>query len=335
VNLEATIAQIARAESAEILDTARYGDGHASTADRIRARLRFADGRSLTTLVKTARGGAMTLRALYANETAFYLGLRHELTVEAPRCFGAICDQDMFFLLLEDLTERGARFPDALHGLSADEVDACLDTLAELHAATWGRRIEGYASHVAGALHDAVVPGARFIVGQEVAADAFKAQLLDRLGTSVDTLAAGMHVLHRHQATLPPAVLHGDAHIGNTYMLHDGRAGLLDWQLTVGGAWVHDVGYFLATTLTAEERRARERDLLAGYLERLAAAGVDPPPFDDAWREYGRTPLWGLYFGWLTTPAANYGAPLLHTCLERLAAAYEDLGTARLIADLT
>jgi aminoglycoside phosphotransferase (APT) family kinase protein len=335
VDLEETIAGLAGAESAEILDAARYGDGHASTADRVRARLRFADGRDLTTVVKTARGGAMTLRALYANETGFYLGLRHELTLEAPRCFGAICDQESFFLLLEDLTERGARFPDALHAPSADEVDACLDTLAELHAATWGRRVEGYASHVAGALHDAVVPGARFIAGREVAADAFKAQLLDRLGTSVDTLAAGMYVLHRHQATLPPAVLHGDAHVGNTYILPDGRAGLLDWQLTVGGAWAHDVGYFLATTLTVDERRAQERDLLAGYLERLTAGGVDPPRFDDAWTEYRRTPLWGLYFGWLTTPAVNYGAPLLHTCLDRLAAAYEDLDTARLIAGLT
>lgn len=42
--------------------------------------------------------------------------------------------------------------------------------------------------------------------------------------------------------TGPPTVLHGDAHVGNTYRLPEGRLGFYDWQFVRTGAWSHDVG---------------------------------------------------------------------------------------------
>jgi hypothetical protein len=59
-----------------------------------------------------------------------------------------------------------------------------------------------------------------------------------------------------------------------------------------------------------------------------------PPSFADAWQEYGRAMIWGVYIGWLTTPVVNYGWEINVVNHLRLTTAYEDLGTARLVAEI-
>ena len=48
-------------------------------------------------------------------------------------------------------------------------------------------------------------------------------------------------------------------------------ASLVDWQLVQRGRWYFDVGYHIASTLTVDERRRSERDLLRHYLDALAS----------------------------------------------------------------
>src|SRR3546814_7238951 len=57
----------------------------------------------------------------------------------------------------------------------------------------------------------------------------------------------------------PVTLLHGDAHVGNTYVLPDGSVGFLDWQVVRRGCWSQDVGYFLVGALTQDDRREHER----------------------------------------------------------------------------
>src|SRR3546814_9190384 len=84
-------------------------------------------------------------------------------------------------------------------------------------------------------------------------------------------------------------LLHGDTHLGNIYLLPDGRAGLLDWQLVVRGHHMHDVNYIVTTALSIGDRRNHERDLLAYYLDRLKAHGVAAAPdLEESWTEYKR-----------------------------------------------
>src|SRR3546814_4799515 len=91
-------------------------------------------------------------------------------------------------------------------------------------------------------------------------------------------------------------LLHGDTHLGNIYLLPDGRAGLLDWQLVVRGHHMHDVNYIVTTALSIGDRRNHERDLLAYYLDRLKAHGVAAAPdFEESWNEYKRCLVWGVY----------------------------------------
>ena len=169
-------------------------------------------------------------------------------------------------------------------------------------------------------------------IGADMAINSFKRDIVAGVHTDIDRLHKGYRNLQRHQATLPQTILHGDGHVGNSYLLPDGSAGLLDWQLTARGAWAHDVNYLIVTALDVEERRREERGLLGHYLDALRRNGViDPPDTDTAWLEYRRGILWSFYVGWLTTPVANYGEALNQANLVRTSTAFTDHETAKLV----
>jgi aminoglycoside phosphotransferase (APT) family kinase protein len=152
--------------------------------------------------------------------------------------------------------------------------------------------------------------------------------MVQRLRSSPSELARLTAVVQQHQSTLPQTVVHGDTHIGNTYRLADGTVGLVDWQLSVRGFGMHDLCYLLATSLSVEDRRNHERELIAYYSERLREGGVvDGPSLDSLWTEYRRAAVWGVYIGWLTTPVINYGWEITVANLLRVTTAVEDLDT--------
>ena len=81
-----------------------------------------------------------------------------------------------------------------------------------------------------------------------------------------------------------PTLVHGDAHLGN--MFADGDTpGFLDWAMVSAAPSLRDVAYFLGGSVPTELRRARERDLIARYCERLREGGV-ALDFDAAWEQY-------------------------------------------------
>lgn len=43
---------------------------------------------------------------------------------------------------------------------------------------------------------------------------------------------------------VPTTLLHGDPHIGNTYLTQDSDVGFLDWQVARRGNFSVDLGYF-------------------------------------------------------------------------------------------
>ena len=336
-----------RIAGVRVRDAKKYGDGMVSTAARAFLEVDYAAGSPAglpRNLVLTlGRSPDFMIGPLYRNEVQFYNVLRPELTdIEAPFTLGGSYDPatQAFALLLEDLTDRQARFPNVLTPVTLDEVRAILDVLARVHARYWqSPRLTGdlaiLETHTEGELasfmHD-FVPHA---IQQEIDTENFKREMVARLRTTGDELRRGVARLHQHQQTLPHTVLHGDTHIGNTYLLPGGRAGLLDWQLTVRGHHMHDVNYLITTALPIDVRRDNERALLAFYLERLKEHGVaDAPGFDETWDEYRRCLVWGVYIGWLTTNIANYGWEICVLNHLRLTTAFEDNDTAALIRAL-
>ena len=336
-----------RIANVRVKEAKRYGDGMVSTAARAFLDVEYAAGAPADLprhlVLKLGRSPDFMIGPMYQNEVRFYNVLRPEVTdIEAPFTLGGSYDPatQAFALLLGDLNDQGARFPNVLSKTTLDEVRAILEALARLHARYWqsprfATDLAFLETHTQGELatfmHD-FVPGA---IQQEIDTENFKRELVARLRTTGDELRRGVARLHQHQQTLPHTVLHGDTHIGNTYLLPGGRAGLLDWQLTVRGHHMHDVNYLITTALPIDVRRDNEHDLLAFYLDRLKAHGVsDMPGWDETWDEYRRCLVWGVYIGWLTTNIANYGWEISVLNHLRLTTAFEDHDTAALIRAL-
>ena len=334
-----------RVRATRVVDSKLYGDGMVSTAGRLLFDLEYdANPDSLPSrmMVKIAKDEHTS--PLYDNEVAFYTRLRPELDIETPRCFGGNFDPESrtFALLMEDLSVRGITFPNVTVPVAVDSIRDLLRTLARLHARTWNSpRLSGdlgwIQHHMRGELHhffhDAdKVPAS---TAYQVETEQHKREMVERLGLTVDQLYEGFRAVQAHQSGLAQCVLHGDTHIGNTYLLPDGSGGLLDWQLFSVGYCMHDVSYIIATGLSVGVRRQHERELLAFYLDALRSAGVaDAPTFDEAWTEYRRAHVWNVYVGWLTTPVVNYGWQINVMAHLRVMTAFEDCETGKLLAQM-
>ncbi|MFZ1862763.1 MAG: phosphotransferase [Polyangiales bacterium] len=273
--------------------------------------------------------------AMYVNEVRFYRTIRPDLSIEAPQCFGSIFDEKhrSFGVLLEDLTLRGARFPNATTHVSIEEIRGLVMTLAAFHARYWESprlrsELRWLATPVSGGMAPVFQALGLDLIRHQVETNAYKAALIEPLGKTVDELWAALWKGQEMLTGGPQTVLHGDPHIGNTYLLPGARGGLLDWQLMVRGRWAHDFTYLVITGLETEQRREHERALLELYLGELRRHGVDGPPDpNEAWLRYRQAAIWGLVIGWLITPTRNYGQAITEANIARLVNAVQDLET--------
>lgn len=333
-------------ERIEIQGSRTYGDQMVSTAARVLFSAEYRSGKGVglpeRLMLKIARTDDDVMAPFYANEVAFYERLRPKLEIEAPASLAGHYDDGSrhFALLLEDLTARGAHFPNVLEPVSCDQVRSLLGVLACLHASFWnsdrfasdlgwvGSTLEGDVAHL---LNDAAAP----YIQHEIDNQRFKNELVGMIGWTGAELRAGMKAMHRHQEALDQCLVHGDTHLGNCYFLPGGTGGLLDWQLMGRGHPMHDVSYIIATGLSIADRRLHERGLLDYYLDALAEAGAaKPPSFEESWTEYRRSQIWNVYVGWLTTPVVNYGWEINVMNHLRLVTAFEDLGTGQLVREI-
>ena len=100
-----------------IIDAKTYGEQMVSTAGRVAIEVDYSDDTAPDLpnrlVLKLTRAVDEIMAPFYANEVAFYRGIRPELAIEAPRCFGGDFNASTthFGLLLEDLGARGATSP--------------------------------------------------------------------------------------------------------------------------------------------------------------------------------------------------------------------------------
>ena len=330
---------------ATVLNRSVFGDGMVSTAARATVALGYdaasPAGLPERIVFKLTRDIDTFIGPVYANEVRFYNLLRAELDdIETPISLGGAYDPktEQFGLILGDLTLGQAEFPNVLVESSIAQVEAVLDALARLHARYWqsqrfGADLAWVETHLQGPLSEFMYGPVTQLVAYEAVHERFKRELLERIGATPESLLAMQLRLHQHQSQLPQTLLHGDAHIGNTFRYPDGRAGLLDWQLFVRGHHMHDVAYTITSALSTATRRAKERELVSYYLDLLQSYGVaQVPSLEQSMVEFGRTLVWCLYIGWLTVPLVNYGWEITLLNHLRITAAYEDHQTAKLIA---
>jgi hypothetical protein len=236
----------------------------------------------------------------YEREGRFYEQIGGKLTVRTPECLWNHVDPETgtFGLLLEDL---GARtMISQVAGLPAGRAGQAVSALAQLHASWWDSpALDGIGWMPR--LDDPI----NLAAGQQYR-DAWPA-FLERIGDAVppEGLELGERVQERFEdllrdgvAEAPATVCHGDFRADN--LMFDDRAegidavAVLDWQISYRGPAVTDLAYLLCQSLTVEERRAHEADLVRRWYDAVAAAAevsLEGYPFDLAWEQYRRAAL--------------------------------------------
>jgi hypothetical protein len=242
-------------------------------------------------------------------EAGFYNRLRPGVDMEAPLGYYAALEPGSWRTLtvMEDIAvTKGATFISTETHVTREMMADLLGNIARWHAHYWDDRAldaeRAWLRTPSQFLDDVnrfVNVGKRALVAMErwphllpdgmTAADGER--LWGALGRSFEL-----------NARLPRTLLHGDAHIGQTYRTAGGRMGYGDWQLVQRGGWAADVAYSMSSALTVEDRRAWERELLDGYRESLRAAGGPELDAGQAWLSYRQHTLWP-FFAWAFTRA--------------------------------
>ncbi|MGO9928649.1 MAG: phosphotransferase [Mycobacterium sp.] len=267
-------------------------------------------------------------RYIGAPEAYFYRDLAAATRVRTLRSVYADIDPATRHgvVITEDVVAQGGEFLDGNSPYTPDQTAQTLAEFVRLHAATWadprytqqwlaprlGRVLEVWGLLTTIDIIDRNFDGPN---GQRIPDDARNAhRLVDAYRNLADLTAA-------EAASGAWCVIHGDAHVGNLFLDAGGAASLVDWQLVQRGAWYFDVGYHIASTLTVEERRRTERDLLRHYIDALASHGVTPPSWDDAWPAIARGMLHGFFLWGITTKVQP---AVIATLLHRLGTAVAD-----------
>ena len=321
------------AESIEVIDA------HSGTTGRARLRVVWKAGTDApaTIFLKLAPTDPIQRQMVIATgmgrrEARFYAEIAGELPIRAPAPIGSAWSDDAsrYLMLLEDLAEVGCSFPSSKEPDGGKHATGMIDTLAGLHAHYWeSPRFDADLSWVEPAMRHEIGP---------MLVDAAVKQVGDAMSPAFHELAS---LYREHNEALsdlldagPQTLVHGDSHLGNTFVDGD-RVGLLDWACVCRAPGMRDVSYYLCASTATEDRRALETTLVRRYLDALARAGVDAPDFDEAWRQHRLFAVCSWIAAAATAGAGDRMQPIEigMRALTRATTAIEDLETPALLRE--
>lgn len=271
----------------------------AGNAARLPASVFCKASNQLHTRLMNARGG------LIQGENAFYNTYRRLLDIEAPRCFLATYNPQTFnsIFVLDDLVRYGVVFCDHTAEISLQNAQSQMALLAQLH----GRFYDSTAVNASDLpTFETIFDNIDSWLGWEnycsngfLAAEAVIPVGLFRQYAKIWPITLQSVAMH---GSLPRTFTHNDVHLRNWYISPTGQMVLCDWQCFGRGHWARDVAYALTTSLTVDNRRRWENELLRFYLDKFQAAGGPVISFDDAWKLYRKHLFSALTF-WTSTLA--------------------------------
>lgn len=282
----------------------------------------------------------------YEREGRFYEQIGDKLTVRTPHCYWNHIDVETqtFGLLLEDLGHR--TMISQVAGLPAERAAVALHALAQLHASWWSSPALDSLDWMP-RLSDPI----NIAAGQQYR-DAWPV-FVERIGDAIPPEAHALGARTQEQfedlmligvAEAPATVCHGDYRIDNLLFDDDAtepieRVAVLDWQISYRGPAVTDVAYLLCQSMTVDERRTAERELVLGWHDSLSKAlgrELEEYPFDLAWTQYQRaalgTTVYPVTAMGAMDPANERGRDLVTAMAVRSFSACLDLDSQRFLA---
>lgn len=269
-------------------------------------------------------------------EGSFFTQIRPQLEIEAPLCYHSAYDRRTFAAihLLEDLVAtKSATFCNHKTYVTRAMADDMIDLLAALHGRFYGdptlaERYRWLASYPRWFTIGAAKMGTEYYTRKafDAAAHVIPEEVMARRD---DVWPATMRALALHDSE-PQGLIHSDVHIGNWYRTGAGQMGLCDWQCLSRGHWSRDFAYAVTASLTPDNRRSWERELLARYVERFAEKTGVRPDFDLSFLRYRQQIVHALAM-WTITLCHSPLLPNMQpedttlTMIERMTTAMADL----------
>ena len=269
-------------------------------------------------------------------EGSFFTQIRPQLEIEVPLCYHSAYDRRTFAAihLLEDLVAtKSATFCNHKTYVTRAMADDMIDLLAALHGRFYGdptlaERYRWLASYPRWFTIGAAKMGTEYYTRKafDAAAHVIPEGVMARRD---DVWPATMRALALHDSE-PQGLIHSDVHIGNWYRTGAGQMGLCDWQCLSRGHWSRDFAYAVTASLTPDNRRSWERELLARYVERFAEKTGVKPDFDLSFLRYRQQIVHALAM-WTITLCHSPLLPNMQpedttlTMIERMTTAMADL----------
>ncbi len=188
-----------------------------------------------------------------------------------PHCLAHQTIDDEMLIVLEDLDAAG--FPLRKSAVSSDEINACLQWLANFHA-TFMHQQPKNLWQTGSYWHLETRP-------DEL--QALEDQALKQAASSID--------LKLRQSPFQTFV-HGDAKLANfCFSQHNNQVAAVDFQYVGGGCGMKDVAYFIGSCLTDQQCQQQEIKLLDNYFHFLKTAlkqhnkKLDMQALEHNWRQ--------------------------------------------------
>lgn len=240
--------------------------------------------------------GMLAAANIFEREARFYADVCPLVPAVSGKAYGIAVDKanEDYLLLIEDLSPY--RMGDQLSGLGVDDAYAALKAAASLHAAFWKSPKLDSLSWMP-ACNSAGMKIGEHVYAQSL--DPFKQifghaiepeheTLIDRFGPNSPQLLDRL-------AAMPTTVSHFDYRLDNLFFGDNETVKMIDFQTSSQGGFAYDVGYLLSQSMTIEDRRKHEDDLLKAYHEALVHGGVSGYSLDQLRADYRV----GVLYGWI------------------------------------
>jgi len=349
--LQSTAVIDADTEVAEV-EHDRIGEGVGLMCNLARLTLRYkgvAHGAPSSVILKVPSNlpenrGVGDHFGFYEREGRFYAEISDSLPVRTPRCYYNHIDTaaNEFALMLEDF--GGRTMVSQVAGIDFERAAEAVRSLALVHAEWWASpRLDSLTWMPQATDPLTLSAGAEYRKAWERFVELFESDLPDgalalgeRVGDSFEAIITSMF------DDAPATICHGDFRADNL-MFDDastGRehVGIIDWQIAMKSAGVGDVCYLVTQSMTVDDRRACERELVQVWYDALSSAlGAAPESYglDDAWNGYRSATttmtVYSVVGGGGMDPSNERGRQLVTEMANRSFAAALDLDAAALI----
>ena len=251
-------------------------------------------------VVKLPTSNALALKlakwlSLHRREYVYYRDIAPHSQVRVPSLLYGDLDArgHRFVLVLEDLGGMEA-IPQSV-GVGVEKARRAIRAIAELQGRFWeatdepalaacGAFLTAKQRRIMQTLYLLALPLAFERFGNLFTADTRR--LAEALGSRLDAHFAAV-------SKGPKTVVHGDYRGDNVLFGGEGLGdfAVIDWQGCGIGCGMYDVAFFLATSVSVDDRRRVEHDAVGEYHDIVCRMGAENYSRDDCWRSYRQNML--------------------------------------------